>query len=156
ICMLDAAGRVTTWNCGAARITGWAESEIVERSAACFYGGGEQAESELRPALASARGTGRPAAEGWRFPKEGSPFWASAVLTAIYDGQPGDGPAESNLRELRGYSLIMRDRTEPRLREIELETTRTLLEEATLKFRNMAHHDPLTQILNRRGFFDEF
>jgi diguanylate cyclase (GGDEF)-like protein/PAS domain S-box-containing protein len=161
ICMLDVEGRVTTWNVGAARMTGWDESEILGGDAARFYGGGASAEESLREALSAARETGRHADEGWRFHKAGAPFWASAVLTAVYDGPSGDeisknGRPEKVGRELRGYSLIMRDRTEPRLREIELETTRTLLEETTLKFRNLAHTDPLTQLCNRRGFFDEF
>jgi len=68
------------------------------------------------------------------------------VLTAIHD----------HSGKLRGFSHIMRDRTETRLHEVELETTRALLEETTLKFRNMAHTDSLTQLQNRRGFFDEF
>jgi diguanylate cyclase (GGDEF)-like protein len=48
--------------------------------------------------------------------------------------------------------------SESRLRSLvrELETTRTELEEVNLKLRNLAQTDPLTQLLNRRGFFDEF
>ncbi len=37
ICLVDAAGKVSTWNRGAQRLIGWSEQEAVGSEAAFFY-----------------------------------------------------------------------------------------------------------------------
>lgn len=107
IFMLDPAGRVTTWNAGAERIKGYARSEIEGQHFSCFYGEADREAGEPARALLAAREAGRFEAEGWRVRKDGSRFWASVVIDAIYD----------EAGRLIGFAKITRDLTERRLVE---------------------------------------
>ncbi|MFL5288619.1 MAG: PAS domain-containing protein [Rhodopila sp.] len=94
---------VSNWNAGAARIKGYSEAEIVGQHFSRFY---TPEDVELRvpwKALEQAREQGRVEMEGWRVRKDGSRFWASIVIDAIYD----DG-------KLVGFAKITRDLTERR------------------------------------------
>ena len=116
IFMLDPTGKVTNWNTGAQRIKGYTESEIVGQHFSRFYPA-EDADAGLpHRALETARQHGRYAAEGWRVRKDGTRFWASVVLDAIYDGDT-----------LIGFAKITRDLTERRQAELELEQSREAL-----------------------------
>lgn len=107
IFLLDASGRVRTWNPGAERIKGWRREEIVGRHFSAFYPRDAVEagwpETELR--LAEERG--RFEDEGWRVRKDGSRFWANVVITALRD----------DAGRLRGFSKITRDLTERRASE---------------------------------------
>jgi PAS domain S-box-containing protein len=110
IYMLSPEGRVTNWNAGAERIKGYTESEILGEHFSRFY---TQEDIDIglpRKALETARREGRYEAEGWRRRKDGSRFWASAVVDAIYD----DG-------KLVGFAKITRDLTERRAIQMQLE-----------------------------------
>jgi len=104
IFMLDPAGRVVSWNGGAARNTGYAEHEIVGRHFSAFYpedvARGGWPEKELEIALRE----GRFEDEGWRVRKDGTRFWASVVITVLRDP---DG-------RHRGFAKVTRDLTERR------------------------------------------
>ncbi len=117
IFMLDVDGVVVSWNPGAERIKGYRSEEICGRHFSCFYppedvDAGKPAE-ELRVAAA----LGRVEDEGWRVRKDGSRFWASAVISALRD-------ANGNLR---GFAKVTRDVTERRLSEARLEYQARLL-----------------------------
>ncbi|QNF34003.1 PAS domain-containing sensor histidine kinase [Adhaeribacter swui] len=81
----DPDGIVTTWNKGAERLKGYTEAEIVGQ----FYGvlspdeyqEAGLPERELRLALEG----GVYEAEDWRKRKDGSFFWATIMLTPIFD-----------------------------------------------------------------------
>src|SRR5687768_9035719 len=85
IFMLDPRGRVATWNAGAQRLKGYAAAEVIGRHFELFYPTDvvERGwpEEELRRALQF----GRVEDEGWRVRKDGSRFWASVVITALFD-----------------------------------------------------------------------
>ena len=76
---------MTNWNAGAERIKGYAASEIIGQHFPVF--------TPLRTSHAGIAGDGacdrvsdgHYEAEGWRRRKDGSRFWASVVIDAIYD-----------------------------------------------------------------------
>ncbi len=102
IFIVDAGGIVRSWSCGAARLLGYEEAEIVGRSADIFFTPEDLRDDapgrEMREALATGRGVD----DRWHVRKDGSRFWASGVMTALKD----DGA------EYRGFAKIMRDRTD--------------------------------------------
>ncbi|MFC7551154.1 PAS domain S-box protein [Pseudoroseomonas wenyumeiae] len=119
IYMLDTNGRVSNWNAGAERIKGYTLADIVGQHFSRFYTP-EDIESGLPwRALETARSQGRYEAEGWRCRKDGTRFWASVVIDAIYD----EGT-------LVGFAKITRDLTERREAQQQLEQSRELLFQA--------------------------
>jgi diguanylate cyclase (GGDEF)-like protein/PAS domain S-box-containing protein len=102
IYMLDRTGRVSNWNAGAERAKGYRAEEIVGRDFACFYSAEDQRSGLPGRGLAEAREVGRFQAEGWRYRKDGSRFWAYVVIDAIHDD---DG-------SLIGFTKITRDCTD--------------------------------------------
>jgi len=117
IFMLDPTGRVTNWNAGAQRIKGYAPDDIIGEHFSRFYAPEDAAAGIPHRALETARETGRYEAEGWRVRKDGSRFWASVVLDAIYDD---DG-------KLIGFAKITRDMTEKREAQLRLDQSREQL-----------------------------
>jgi PAS domain S-box-containing protein len=107
---LDAHGVVSAWNTGAQRIKGYAENEIVGRHFSCFYTAEDRAAGVPERALATAKASGKFAAEGWRLRKDGSLLFASVVIDAIHDEEGS----------LIGFAKITRDITERRDAETKL------------------------------------
>lgn len=101
IYMLDPTGVVTNWNAGAQRAKGYTEKEIVGQNFARFYSREDQASGMPEQALTTARETGRFEAEGKRYRKDGTWFWAHVVIQPVLDD---DG-------QLVGYAKITRDIT---------------------------------------------
>jgi PAS domain S-box-containing protein len=110
IFMLDAEGRVATWNIGAEKIKGYEAHEIIGEHFSKFYPPEDVAAEKPRRELEIAARVGRVEDEGWRVRKDGSRFWASAVITALRD--------ESG--KLRGFGKVTRDLTARRNAEEEL------------------------------------
>jgi PAS domain S-box-containing protein len=109
ICMLTPRGEIGSWNAGAERLFGYAADEIVGRSFACFYQPAERDVDLPREHLRQAAEEGRFAAEGCCVRHGGSAFEAHIVLTAVRAG-----------RDLRGFSLVVRDITERKRLESDL------------------------------------
>lgn len=131
IYVLDPAGRVTTWNLGAERMKGYTSSEINGRYFGVFFPEQDQRAGKPAHELAMARTQGRFEDEGWRVRKDGSRFWANAVLTALHDAQG----------RLIGFAKITRDLTARREAEaverrlIREQTAREVAEEAQRELR---------------------
>jgi PAS domain S-box-containing protein len=107
IYMLDRDGRVVTWNPGAERFKGYTEREIIGQHFSRFFTQ-EDRDSDLpNRALRIAAREGRFEAEGWRVRKDGTRFWANAVLDPIR-GENG---------ALIGFAKITRDVTERKERD---------------------------------------
>ncbi|MGE3282607.1 MAG: PAS domain S-box protein [Alphaproteobacteria bacterium] len=104
IYMLDTDGTVITWNAGAERLKGYAETEIVGQHFSNFFTSEDRDAGKPATALKTAAETGRWEDEGWRVRKDGTRFWALAVLDAIRDA---DG-------KLVGFAKITQDITERR------------------------------------------
>jgi PAS domain S-box-containing protein len=100
--MLDVKGRVSHWNAGAERLKGYTADEIVGKSLECFFTEEDQAAGVPQRALEVAAERGKYELEGWRVRKDGSRFYASAVITALRDASG---------RSL-GFAKITRDITE--------------------------------------------
>ena len=107
IFILDPEGFVRSWNTGAQRIKGYLADEIIGQHFSRFYTDEDRANGVPERALAIAKRTGKFEAEGWRVHKNGSEFWASIVLQAIYD----------DARSLVGFTKVTRDMTERRAAE---------------------------------------
>lgn len=101
IFMLDPEGNVVTWNDGGTLIHGYAESEILGKHFSVFYSPADLVEEKPRKKLQLARENGSYREEGWRVKKDGSLFWASVVLTALFNDR----------NALIGYSKVTSDLT---------------------------------------------
>jgi PAS domain S-box-containing protein len=120
IYMLDPSGRVASWNAGAERIKGYTRDEIVGSHFSQFFTPEDREAKIPQRALKAAAETGRFESEGWRIRKDGTRFWALAVLDAVHD-------EEGNLI---GFAKITRDMTERREAQLRLEKTQEQLAQA--------------------------
>ena len=107
IFMLDAQGRIRTWNPGAQRIKGWAAHEVIGRSFEIFYTQEAVASGFPQEELRRAAADGRFEDKGWRVRKDGSLMWANVVISAM---RASDG-------ELLGFAKVTRDLTELKRQE---------------------------------------
>ncbi|HWU89316.1 MAG TPA: PAS domain S-box protein [Kofleriaceae bacterium] len=105
IFMLDPAGYVMSWNTGAELINGYSADEIIGQHFSLFYPREERRSGKCERELAIAERTGHYEEQGWRLRKDGTPFWANVLITAVRD--PGG--------ELVGFAKVTRDLTEERL-----------------------------------------
>src|SRR5581483_244321 len=101
IFMLDAGGRVQTWNAGAELLKGYRPDEIIGRSIETFYDDEDRRRGLPRRLLDEAARAGRVENQGWRVRKDGSCFWADVVITAVHDAAG----------ELIGFVKVTRDLT---------------------------------------------
>jgi PAS domain S-box-containing protein len=101
IYMLDLDGYIVSWNQGAQRIKGYSDAEILGEHFSRFFTPEDQQRGFPKHILTQARKNGRFESEGWRVRKDGTRFWANAVIDAIYDDD-----------KLIGFAKITRDLTE--------------------------------------------
>ena len=85
IFMLDPQGHVVSWNLGAQINKGYTAEEIVGQHFSVFYPQEKIDAGWPEHELESALRDGRFEDEGWRIRKDGSRFWASVLITAVYD-----------------------------------------------------------------------
>jgi PAS domain S-box-containing protein len=108
IFMLDTNGRISSWNAGAERITGYREDEAVGNQVSMLYTAQDIENRVLEDELREAKRTGHFEDESVRVRKDGSHFWANIVLTPFFDSE----------KNLAGFSKVIRDVT--KLREADL------------------------------------
>jgi PAS domain S-box-containing protein len=101
IYLLDPEGRVSSWNTGAQRIKGYAAEEVIGRPFSIFFTEEDRRLRVPEAAVDVARRDGRFESEGWRVRKDGTRFWALAVLDAVRD----------DAGQLVGFAKITRDIT---------------------------------------------
>ena len=102
IFMLDAEGRIISWNQGAERIKGYTASEIIGQHYSIFYAAEDIKAGKPERALRIAAAEGRFEDENWRVRKDGSRFWANVVITSLR-GEEG---------RVNGFLKITRDMTD--------------------------------------------
>ena len=87
--MLDAQGRVASWNPGAERIKGYRADEIIGRDFSVFYTTEDIEGGKPQRVLEIAAAEGRYEESAWQVRRDGSRFWASGVIAATYDEKAG-------------------------------------------------------------------
>src|SRR5688572_4293518 len=123
IFMMNPDGIVKTWNPGAEMMKGYRADEIVGQSFSRFYLPSDIEAGKPGMLLSRAARAGRATDEGWRVRKDGSRFWASVVITALYDHKGA----------LKGYAKITRDMTDRKVTDDRLRETLLRLEQANKK-----------------------
>ncbi|MGH9311455.1 MAG: sensor histidine kinase [Vicinamibacterales bacterium] len=111
IFMLTPDGAVSSWNAGAGRLFGYRSEEVIGRHFECFYTDADRVAGVPGDHLRHAAKRNRVAGECVRVRREGAPFDAHVVLTAMRRGRE---------RTLRGFSLVVRDITERKRLEHDL------------------------------------
>src|SRR6185437_759860 len=102
IFMLDPNGRVSTWNSGAQRMKGYTAEEIIGKHFSILYPQDVRDDGWTDHELQVAAEEGRFVDTGWRVRKDGTVFWAHAIITALRD----------DTGRLVGYAKLTRDMTE--------------------------------------------
>lgn len=102
IYMLDPDGIVISWNAGAQKIKGYKPEDIIGQHFSRFYTEEDRANGEPQRGLAVAALDGRFEKEGWRQRKDGTRFWAHAVIDAI----------RNDAGILVGFAKVTRDMTD--------------------------------------------
>ncbi|HLN22956.1 MAG TPA: PAS domain S-box protein, partial [Patescibacteria group bacterium] len=143
IIWLDLDGRIVSWNEGAGRLYGWTAEEAIGKTGDMFYP--LDLKEEAATTLRMVRESGRYEGEGWRIRKDGSRFWAHAVITPFWDAKGA----------MRGFVRVSRDITERKRSDEALRAAKDEAERANLaksKFLASASHD-LRQPVQALVFF---
>ena len=104
IFMLDPEGRVASWNASAERIKGYRAHEILGEHFSIFYPPEDVAQGKPSWELEAAEREGRHEDEGWRVRKDGTRFWANAMISPMRDAHG----------HLIGFAKVTRDLTQRR------------------------------------------
>ena len=147
IFLLDAEGRVMTWNSGAARIKGYSFEEVRGSHFSRFFTEDDLGRGQPARLLHNAAIHGRVEDEGWRVRKDGSKFWANSTLTVIRD--PGG--------DITGYAKVTRDITERKLAQEalfsqfsdELRASSEALKASDARYRTVFHTSPEAVTISR-------
>ena len=118
IFVLDPEGYIASWTAGAERIKGYTPQEIIGKHFSVFYTKEDIKAGVPERELEIARTLGSVDQEGWRLRKDGTRFWASVTITAMYDSSG----------VLTGFGKVTRDVTERRNAEEALHKSRNMFE----------------------------
>jgi PAS domain S-box-containing protein len=127
IFIMNPEGIVMAWSPGAEMMKGYKGDEILGQSFSRFYLPSDIEAGKPRLLLSHAARAGRVTDEGWRVRKDGSHFWASIVITALYNRKG----------EIQGYAKITQDMTKRKQMEDDLHDTLFLLEQANKKLEEL-------------------
>jgi two-component system CheB/CheR fusion protein len=124
---LDPDGLISSWNLGAERLIGYKEEEMIGQPFERIFTPEDIAAGSAQLDIQKAREESTSEDERWHMRKDGSRFFASGVLTSVWDP----------VGQLRGFSKIMRDvterhRAEHQLKEQEQQLRASLAEKDAL------------------------
>ncbi len=140
IFLLDTEGQIVTWNSGAQRLFHYNAQEVIGQSEAILINKEDSGGDILATERAAATRIGQVEIEGWYLRKDGSRFWSSGIMTALYDG---DG-------SLRGFAKVLRDNTERRRAEEQLHQLNQALDARVIQVRKLASTLTLAEQDERR------
>jgi PAS domain S-box-containing protein len=120
IFMMDLDGNITTWNAEAEKIIGYAEAEVLGRNFSLIFTAEDLRAGKSEEELRLAREDGRAEDERWHVRKDGSRFWALGIVTPMHDASG----------KLTGFSKILRDMTDRKRAELQLQEQAVALREA--------------------------
>jgi PAS domain S-box-containing protein len=130
IFQVDPEGLILNWNLGAERMKQFTAEEAIGQNYRMLYRDEDQKSGLPERNIALAIELGRHEEQWWRRKKDGTLFWADAVMTPIYSS---DG-------ELLTFSKIVRDLTEGKRTENALRAANEAVEAASgLKSTFIAH-----------------
>ena len=111
IFLIDAQGRVVSWNEGARLLFGYQNTEIVGQPSDILFTPEDRLAGVPEQEMARASSQGRAEDVRWHLRRDGSRFWTNGVLTALYDdaGNP------------RGFAKVVQDDTPRKQAEEERE-----------------------------------
>ena len=131
----DSVGTVVSWNTGAERIFGFADSEIIGSNASILFTPEDRELGAPEREMATAVAEGRAEDERWHLRRDGSRFWASGIVT----------PLKDKMGSVRGFVKVARDNTRRQLRAEELRISET-------RYRSLIEQSPFSiQILSPDG-----
>lgn len=78
-------GTVIGWNAGAQRLMGYSAAEIIGQNAAAIFTPEDRAAGVPAAEMAQAAASGRALDDRWHLRKDGSRFWGSGTMMALYD-----------------------------------------------------------------------
>ena len=113
IFLLDNDGIIISWNRGAELMKGYKPREIIGKHFSTFYIDEDIKKNKPARALEYSKTHGSVENEGWRLRKDGSQFWANAIIRSLYDKKG----------EHKGYAKIIRDLTQRKIYEDKLNAT---------------------------------
>jgi PAS domain S-box-containing protein len=120
---LDADGRITSWNSGAERLTGYNETDALGQDGRIVFTAEDRQRGAPEWEVEQALLEGRASNERWHVRKDGSRFWGSGIAMALQPSRTGE----------RGVLKIMRDDTRRRHSE---EQQRLLIGELNHRVKN--------------------
>ncbi len=129
--MMDAKGKIKTWNKGAERQFGYSEKEAIGKNFSIIFTKEDKKLGIPQQELKEASSKGRADDERRHVNKKGKAFWCSGVVVKFEDSSG----------KFIGMSKIVRDISERKKSEETIQ--------------HQAMHDPLTGLANRKLMFDQ-
>lgn len=100
---MELNGKITSWNTGAERITGYSLDEAIGMNFAEFFTASDRSTGQAQLELEKAWNEGRAEDTRWHVRKNGERFWANGVTSSFVEGKS------------KGLLKVMRDETRSRL-----------------------------------------
>lgn len=148
--LVDPAGVLVCWNAGAERLFGYRPDEVVGHHFSRFFAPEDIRNGQPEHELTTARDGGHAHSVRWQMRKDGSCFWCSANVTALYN----------EAKQIHAFARVMHDLTATQEHEAETKRADGLAEANRGKeeFMALLSHElrnPLSPILNALGILQQ-